>query len=409
MINGRNILLGIVILALLGFSLSGMLDRGKSSNALEADSLFVVKVDPFQDWIIEVVPPNGSLYGLMEKNGIPLKEIARVTFQFGDYVDVSTIQPGDTLKIKLAEDHQKIQAMTFIQEPTLRHQFEVKGDSLVYTEEQLPVLVETKLLKGKLSETLSHSLDALGLPKQSSQQIINGLEAKINFRRDAKTDDEFEVLAELRYFEGKPISGGRVLYVSYQGQKAGKHELFRYEDPSPKSVLTGLYGSDGKIVRTSRSGVGYPLSSMHVRSKFGRRIDPVYGGWANHQGIDYKAAMGTKTFAVSDGTVIAASYSGGWGNQVRIKHPNGLITQHAHLSAIKVRVGQKVAKGQVVGLVGSTGKSTGPHLHFGLMKNGAWINPTNLKMVASRELTVIELKDFSAQRDRIKDILKEYR
>jgi len=119
--------------------------------------------------------------------------------------------------------------------------------------------------------------------------------------------------------------------------------------------------------------------------------------------------MGTKTYAVADGTVIAASYSGGWGNQVRIRHPNGLITQHAHLSAIKVRVGQKVSKGQVVGLVGSTGKSTGPHLHFGLMKNGVWINPTNLNMVATRELTVIELKDFHQQKQKILDKLQQYK
>lgn len=408
MFTGRNILLSIVILALIAFTLFGFLSPNPSKQKHQIDSLLVVDLSPKEEWIIEVVPPNGSLYALMEKNGIPLPEIARITFQFGDYVDVSTIQPGDTLKIKLADDKQKVKALAFIQEPTLRHLFEVKSDSLVYTEEKLPVKVVTKLIKGKLSGTLSHSLQEQGLPLQSAQQIINALQAKINFSRDAKTDDEFQILAELRYFEGKLIPGGKVYYVTYKGKSTGSHELFRYEDASPKSVLTGLYGSDGKIVRTSSSGVGYPLSSMHVRSKFGRRIDPVYGGWANHQGIDYKAAMGTKTFAVSDGTVIAASYSGGWGNQVRIKHPNGLITQHAHLSAIKVRVGQKVAKGQVVGLVGSTGKSTGPHLHFGLMKNGAWINPTNLNMVATRELTVIELKDFAAQKEKIKNMLKDY-
>ena len=116
---------------------------------------------------MEVVPPNGSLYGLMEKNGIPLPEIARVTFQFGDFIDVTTIQPGDTLKLKLTDDKQRIMKMSFIQEPTLRHLFTVTPDSLIYKEEQLPVKTVTKLLKGNLSCTLSNSLKEVGLPLQS--------------------------------------------------------------------------------------------------------------------------------------------------------------------------------------------------------------------------------------------------
>ncbi len=406
---GRNILLGLVLFVLLGFSVYSVFDPARPHRArihhisTGQDSL---KTDP---WIVEIVPDGGSLFGIMEKHQIPLREIATVTYQFSDFIDVSTIQPGDTLKLKLSPSKDKIEAMTFVQEPTIRHQFIVQGDSLVYNEEKLPVQEEIKLLAGKLEGTLSASLDRLGLPNQDAQQIINALEAKINFRRDAKTEDEFQILAQLRYFEGKLIPGGKVLYAAYHGKKAGKHELFRYEDPNPKSVLTGLYGPDGKIVRsTSGGGVGYPLGSIHVRSKFGRRIDPVYGHWAMHQGVDYKASYGTPVMAVANGTVTEAHYAGGWGNQVRIKHPSGLTSQYAHLSSIAVRRGQSVNKGQVIGRVGSTGKSTGPHLHFGLMKGGQWINPTNLKMVASEQLTVIQLKDFTRQRDLIKAQLQQY-
>lgn len=406
---GKNILLGLVLALLTGFSVYSAFDPDRPHrnklrhSSASADSL---KTDP---WIVEVIPPGGSLYGIMEKNDIPLREIATLTFQFGDFIDVTTIQPGDTLKIKLSPSKDRIEAMSFIQEPTLRHQFIVRGDSLIYTEERLPVQEETKLLSGTLEGTLSASLAKLGLPNRDAQQIINALEAKINFRRDAKAEDEFQVLAELRYFEGKLIPGGKVLYVNYSGKKAGKHELFRYEDPNPKSVLTGLYGPDGKIVRsTSGGGVGYPLGSIHVRSKFGRRVDPVYGHWAMHQGVDYKASHGTPVMAVANGTVTESGYSGGWGNQVRIKHPSGLTSQYAHLSSIAVKRGQSVKRGQVIGRVGSTGKSTGPHLHFGLMKGSQWINPTNLKMVGAEQLTVIQLKDFTRQRDLIKAQLQQY-
>jgi len=127
-----------------------------------------------------------------------------------------------------------------------------------------------------------------------------------------------------------------------------------------------------------------------------------------HQGVDYKGSYGTPVMAVANGTVTEANYSGGWGNQVRIKHPSGLITLYAHLSSIGVKRGQSVKRGQVIGKVGSTGKSTGPHLHFGLMKGGQWINPTNLKMVGAEQLTVIQLKDFTRQRDLIKAQLQTY-
>ncbi|NLK50421.1 MAG: M23 family metallopeptidase, partial [Candidatus Cloacimonetes bacterium] len=126
------------------------------------------------------------------------------------------------------------------------------------------------------------------------------------------------------------------------------------------------------------------------------------------QGVDYKASHGTPVMAVANGTVTEAHYAGGWGNQIRIKHPSGLITQYAHLSSIGVKRGQNVKKGQVIGRVGSTGKSTGPHLHFGLMKNGQWIDPSNLKMVASEELTVIQLKDFNIQKEAILTKLRSY-
>lgn len=404
--TGRNILLGLIVLVIAGFSILSIINP--TGEAPPHHSKHTASQTPQDDWIVEIIPPGGSLYSVMEKNAISPMEIALTTFQFGDYIDVTTIQPGDTLKIKLDPVDNKIQAMTFIQEPTVRHQFTVRGDSLLYTQEKLPVVVQTRILEGTLKGTLDSSLLALGLAPADKQQINNGLQSKINFSRDAREGDVFRVLAELRYFEGRMIPGGKILYVSYKGQRAGSHELFRYEDPSEKSVLTGLYGPDGKIVRSSGGGgFGYPLSSIHVRSKFGRRIDPVYGRWAMHQGVDYKASYGTAVFSVGAGVVTDAGYSGGWGNQVRVKHPNGIISQYAHLSSISVRRGQKVNRGQVVGKVGSTGKSTGPHLHFGLMKGGNWINPSQLKMVGTEELTVIQLKDFSRQKEAILVRLRE--
>ncbi len=253
-----------------------------------------------------------------------------------------------------------------MQEPTTRHHFTVSADSLVYSLEALPVKRVKRILEGKLEGTLDASLLAMGFAPQDKQAINNGLETEINFARDARNGDFFRVFVEERIFEGKTLPGRKIFYVQYSGERTGTCELFRYEDEEEKSVLNGLYTKEGKSCHSN--GIGFPLSVIHLVSPFGRRLDPFYGNWANHQGADYRAHYGTPVYAVANGKVTDAGYNGGWGNEIRIKHPSGLTTQYAHLSSMSVRKGQTVKKGQIIGRVGSTGRSTGAHLHFGLIR-----------------------------------------
>ena len=138
---------------------------------------------------------------------------------------------------------------------------------------------------------------------------------------------------------------------------------------------------------------------MHVTSSYGYRIHPVYGTRKLHHGIDLRGRTGTNVYAVTNGKVIKATNNGnGYGKEVRIRHDNGMITQYAHLSRITTRKGRRVKKGQIIGKVGNTGISTGAHLHFGVMKNGRWVNPkTNLKMVGANQLKGERLTLFKQQ------------
>jgi len=130
-----------------------------------------------------------------------------------------------------------------------------------------------------------------------------------------------------------------------------------------------------------------PLANARVTSAFGSRTDPFLGTAAVHSGIDFSAALGTPVPAVAAGTIVEASYSGGYGNLVEIDHGNGLTTRYGHLSRIKVEIGDKVVRGQVVAESGSTGRSTGPHLHYEVHRNGVAVDPAGF-MRAGRELGI---------------------
>ncbi len=398
--NGKKLLFTLIIICLAVFSILSMVPRNRSTRESQPASL----LPPPEPWIVELIAPGGSICSTLEKLGIPLPEIATVSFRFGNFVDVTTLQPGDTLKVQLSEDGQKITKLMFVQEPTSRHLFVAQGDSLAYTLEQLPVQNRLRILDGTLNGTLDASLLALGLSPMEKQQINNGLETRINFHSDARNGDSFRVFVEERIFEGKKISGTKIMYLSYSGERTGTHELFRYEAKEEKSVLNGLYTTDGKSSYTN--SWGYPLGVIHVVSPYGRRIDPFWGRWVHHEGIDYRARYGTPVYSVANGTVVSARYNGGYGNEVRVRHGSGMISHYAHLSSISVRNGQTVKRGQVIGRVGSTGRSTGAHLHFGLLSGGKFVNPNQLRMVGAEKLNDAQMEEFKLQMSAIRELMK---
>ena len=393
---GKHILVTLILLILIIFSLSSVFHlQGKASSTKDGP------LEPIPEpWITQTIPPGGSIFSVLANLDLPGTEIGMISWRIGDFIDVTTIQPGDTLRVLLNEAGDKISKMMFVQEPTVRHHFEAQGDSLAYTREALPVHLRERIIDGTLETTLDAALLSLGLCPADKQNINNGLEGEISFQRDARKGDKFRVFVEERIFEGKPLPRAKILYVNYEGVRTGFHELYRYQQDDENSVLNGLYNKEGKS--NNSSGVGYPLASIHVSSPFGKRLDPFTGRWANHQGVDYRAAYGTPIYAVANGTVSAACYNGGYGNEVRIKHPSGMVTQYAHMQRFSVRAGQTVKRGQVIGRVGSTGRSTGAHLHFGLQSGGRYINPNQLRMVGAEKLNQKQMEEFERQKDVIR-------
>jgi len=397
---GKHLLLTLILLSLATFSLFSLF--APSDKPSQGKNAPLEK--PKDPWITQTVPDGGSIFSLLEKLNLPGPEIGKISYRFGDYIDVSTIQPGDTLRVLLNAEGTRISKMMYVQEPTVRHHFEAVGDSLAYTMEALPVSKRPRIITGTLESTLDAALLSMGLSPTDKQSINNGLEGEINFARDARKGDVFKVFIEERIFEGRALPRAKVLYVSYDGKRTGAHELFRYEQDDEKSVLNGLYNKEGKSNNTS--GVGFPLASIHVSSSFGRRLHPLSGRWAHHDGVDYRGRYGTPVYAVANGTVVSARWNGGYGKEVRVKHPSGYTTLYAHLSSIGVSNGQSVKRGQVIGRVGSTGVSTGAHLHFGLISNNKYINPTTLRMVGAERLSKAQMAEFERQKESIRNRMR---
>ncbi len=197
----------------------------------------------------------------------------------------------------------------------------------------------------------------------------------VDFYRDVRDGDRMTVLVEKNLADGELLRYGEILAIEYHGSTAGKKRLFRWTAPDGQ---TSYFDDDGQSAR--RGFLKSPIKFAHITSGFGNRNHPLLGYQTAHLGTDYGAPIGTPVWAVGDGVVKQAGWNGGCGLSVTLRHRNGLETLYCHLSGTSVTAGKAVSQKQVIGAVGSTGLSTGPHLHYAVLRGGAYINPAQLKV-----------------------------
>jgi murein DD-endopeptidase MepM/ murein hydrolase activator NlpD len=197
----------------------------------------------------------------------------------------------------------------------------------------------------------------------------------VDFYRDVRGGDRMTVLVEKTFADGRLLRYGEILAIEYQGSTVGRKRLFRWTAPDGQS---SYFDDEGQSAR--RGFLKAPLKFAHVTSGFGNRNHPLLGYQAAHMGTDYGAPIGTPVWAVGDGVVKQAGWNGGCGISVTLRHRNGLETLYCHLSGVAVSAGKPVTQKQVIGAVGSTGLSTGPHLHYAVLRGGSYINPAQLKV-----------------------------
>ena len=251
--------------------------------------------------------------------------------------------------------------------------------------------------RGEIQGSLYESAAKLGANGEITAQMVKLFSHKIDFDRDLKPGDPFELVFDRDVTEnGRTVQTGELQYAEIKGVK-----FYRFQRPTGVEYFDEL-GKNirGFLLRT-------PVDGAHMTSGFGMRRHPILGFNRMHQGIDFGAGTGTPVLAAGDGVVVEAKRWGGYGNWLRISHGNGWETGYAHLSryAKGVKPGQKVHQGQVVAYVGTTGMSTGAHLHYEIWRAGQRVNPSSAKVPQGTELAGAELAAFRVQRGRIDQLV----
>jgi len=231
------------------------------------------------------------------------------------------------------------------------------------------VVIATK--EAEIDSSLYQSALDAGIDERAIIELANAFQWTLDFSMDTQVGDSFKFIYEERYLEDDFIMPGKILAAKYVNS-GHEYQLFYFEENEDNK---GYFDEEGKSVQ--RMFLKAPVEFRYISSGFttGLRYVEAFNVSTGHRAIDYAAPSGTPVRAVGDGTVARASWNGPYGNFISVRHNGTYTTNYAHLSRYAVKNGQKVNQGDIIGYVGSTGFSTGPHLHYEMVKNGVKVNP----------------------------------
>ena len=338
-----------------------------------------------------VVVRNGdSLYLIFNRKGLSQTDLHHLLASGEDGKKLKRLRPGQSIGFTRDEDgriarlHHEVDQLTTVQFTRSGEGFTSRVATREYDRR---VAVKNAVIESSLFAA------ARGAPDQVVHQLVDILGWDIDFARDLRKGDTFSLLYEELHIDGRPVRAGDVLALEFRSQRAGETiRAFRYTDSDGD---TDYFTPDGRSLR--REFMRNPLRFTRISSRFSKsRLHPVLRIRRPHRGVDYAAPRGTPIRATGSGRVSFAGRKGGYGKTILIAHGNAHTTLYAHLSryAKGVRRGTRVRQGQVIGYVGSTGVSTGPHLHYEFRVNGVHRDPLTVKLPRAAPLDARELANF---------------
>jgi murein DD-endopeptidase MepM/ murein hydrolase activator NlpD len=350
-----------------------------------------------------------TLAGLLARAGASSSDTNAAMSSISDVYNPRRLRPGQAISLYFQRDGADAQltGIAFRSEPgasvtanrTTTGGFEAR-------EVQMPLTFEIARIAAPVETSLYSSALALGATDREVAALADAFSYDVDFQRDVRPGDDFELVFERFYDdEGNTVRTGDLLFVSLESSR-GSREFYQFM--APGDSRPDWYDADGKSAR--RFLMKTPINGARLSSGFGMRRHPILGYSRMHRGTDFAAPTGTAILAAGDGVVERAGPFSSFGNYVRIRHANGYETAYAHMSrfARGMRAGARVRQGQLIGYVGTTGRSTGPHLHYEVLRRGQQINPISLRVANGRNLTGRSLELFMIERARI-DTLRQVR
>ena len=340
------------------------------------------------------VKPGNSLQGILAKEGIDQKEINKINFLLEQKIKLINLQVGQKINLLLKKENNKIflSRLSFsLNEITNVYLFENSEQN--YNIKIINKILEKKnyLAKGFIKNSLYNSAQKQGVDPEIIIEFARIFGFEIDFQRDIRENDEFQILYErFEDDDGEVQKNGEIIFA-YMNNNGKEISLYRFKDQKNN---IGYYSKDGKSIE--KALMKTPINGARLSSSFGLRKHPILGYNKLHQGTDFAAPKGTPIMASGSGTIEMASWNGAYGKYVRIRHNSTYKTAYAHLTRFgkNIRRGAKVQQGQIIGYVGSTGRSTGPHLHYEVLIKNKRVNSQNLKLPSGKNLTGNDFKVF---------------
>ncbi len=355
---------------------------------------------------ILVVARGDTLAGLLDDAGVDSAEAHAAIDRLSRQFRPNMLRPGQEVAIRLAQgDDPALIEIEIEPEPgrTVRVVRQADGD-WADSETIAPRSRYLVRAEGTVDGGLFPAMTRSGVPAGMALSLIRILGHQVDFQRDLQPGDSFSILFDrFRTDEGDILAHGQILKASLT-MSGRTLEIWRHKN---RAGDLEWYDAQGQSLR--RSFMRTPLDGARISSGFGPRSHPILGFNRMHQGIDFAAPTGTPIYAAADGVVVSAKRERGYGLIVRIRHANGVETRYAHMSRFgrNIAGGRSVRQGAVIGAVGSTGMSTGPHLHYEVVVRGRAVNPARHVQPPVR-LAGPDLRDFRARQARIARIADSF-
>jgi len=389
-------LAGISLLGLFFFLISGE-DKTPPMESRRGPARIEAPPPPPPDRIVAGRISKGqNLSSALRAQDLPKDLVEAICRHLQAVINLRRIKPGDSFEVRLSPQGEFLNFL-YTASPLDTYQLSrTPGGEWVAVKKEVPVDQYFARVSGEISSSLFEAMDQLGEKDSLIMDFADIFAWEIDFHSDPQPGDRFEMIMEKYYVGDTFVRYGRILYAEYQ-REARKHQALFFAPPGARG---DYYTPQGESLR--KALLRSPLKFTRISSGYTRsRRHPILGGYRPHLGVDYAAPQGTPVWAVADGTVVSCGWNGGYGKQVVLRHAKGYQSMYGHLSGYGpgISKGKTVRQKQIIGYVGSTGLSTGPHLDFRLTQNGVSRNPLREISPRAPALTQEQMPAFQKAAD----------